>query len=75
VLAALKDGRIAGAGLDVYLTEPLPREENPFKDLENVVLRPHAGGVTAESSVRSNRAPVDNVIAFLEGRAVNVVNA
>ena len=41
-------------------------------DLER--LRPHAGGVTAESSERSNRAPVDNVIAFLEGRPVNVVN-
>ncbi|MGE3271644.1 MAG: hydroxyacid dehydrogenase [Chloroflexota bacterium] len=75
VLAALKDGKIAGAGLDVYLTEPLPLEENPFRELENVVLMPHAGGVTAESSVRSNRAPVDNVIAFLEGKAVNVVNA
>ena len=74
VLAALKSGQIAGAGLDVYLTEPLPLEENPFKDLENVVLMPHAGGVTAESSERSNRAPVDNVIAFLEGRTVNIVN-
>jgi phosphoglycerate dehydrogenase-like enzyme len=73
VVAALSSGQIAGAGLDVYLTEPLPPEENPFKGLENVVLMPHAGGVTAESSVRSNRAPVDNVIAFLEGKPVNVV--
>jgi D-3-phosphoglycerate dehydrogenase / 2-oxoglutarate reductase len=74
VVAALQSGQIAGAGLDVYLTEPLPPEENPFKGMENVVLMPHAGGVTAESSVRSNKAPVDNVIAFLEGRPVNVVN-
>jgi D-3-phosphoglycerate dehydrogenase len=73
VVAALKTGRIAGAGFDVYLTEPLPPEENPFKDLENVVLMPHAGGVTAESTVRSNAAPVDNVIAFLEGRVQNRV--
>ncbi len=49
-------------------------EQNPFKDLDTVVLMPHAGGVTRESSERSNRAPVDNVIAFLEGRPVNVVN-
>jgi len=74
VVAALQSGQIAGAGLDVYLTEPLPPEENPFKEMENVVLMPHAGGVTAESTVRSNAAPVDNVIAFLEGRPVNVVN-
>jgi D-3-phosphoglycerate dehydrogenase len=74
VVEALQAGKIAGAGFDVYLTEPLPPEENPFKDLDNVVLQPHAGGVTAESSERSNRAPVDNVIAFLEGRPVNVVN-
>ena len=74
VVEALRSGQIAGAGFDVYLTEPLPPEENPFKDLDNVVLQPHAGGVTAESSVRSNRAPVENVIAFLEGRPVNIVN-
>lgn len=74
LVEALKSGQIAGAGLDVYLTEPLPLDQNPFRDLENVVLMPHAGGVTRESSERSNRAPVDNVIAFLEGRPVNVVN-
>jgi phosphoglycerate dehydrogenase-like enzyme len=74
VVQALESGQIAGAGFDVYLTEPLPLDENPFKGMENVVLQPHAGGVTAESSERSNRAPVDNVIAFLEGRPVNIVN-
>jgi D-3-phosphoglycerate dehydrogenase len=70
----LTSGQIAGAGFDVYLTEPLLLEENPFKEMENVVLQPHAGGVTSESSERSNRAPVDNVIAYLEDRPVNVVN-
>ncbi|MCC7371039.1 MAG: hydroxyacid dehydrogenase [Chloroflexi bacterium] len=74
VVEALKAGQIAGAGLDVYLTEPLPLAENPFAVMENVVLMPHAGGVTAESSVRSNKAPVDNAIAYLEGRPANVVN-
>jgi len=74
VVEALQSGQIAGAGLDVYLTEPLPPDENPFAGMENVVLMPHAGGVTAESTVRSNAAPVDNVIAFLEGRTVNIVN-
>jgi phosphoglycerate dehydrogenase-like enzyme len=74
VVEALGAGKIAGAGFDVYLTEPLPPEDNPFREMENVVLQPHAGGVTAESSERSNRAPVDNVVAFLDGHPVNVVN-
>jgi len=74
VVAALRDGTIAAAGLDVYLTEPLPPDQNPYKDLDNVVLMPHAGGVTRESSERSNRAPVENVIEYLEGRPTNVVN-
>jgi D-3-phosphoglycerate dehydrogenase len=74
VVEALTTGQIAGAGFDVYLTEPLPLEENPFRELENVVLQPHVSGVTAESSERSNRAPVDTVIMFLEGRPANVVN-
>jgi phosphoglycerate dehydrogenase-like enzyme len=74
VVDALRSGRIAGAGFDVYLTEPLPLDQNPFKDLDNVVIMPHAGGATAESAERSNRAPIDNVIAFLEGRPEHVVN-
>ena len=73
LVEALRSGRIAGAGLDVYLTEPLSPEQNPFKDLDNVVITPHLGGVTAESNVRSNKMPVDNIIAFLEGRPENVV--
>jgi len=39
-----------------------------------VINTPHLGGVTAESNVRSNKIPVDNIIAFLEGRPQNVVN-
>jgi phosphoglycerate dehydrogenase-like enzyme len=74
VVDALRSGRIDGAGFDVYLTEPLPLDQNPFKDLDNVVIMPHAGGATAESAERSNRAPIDNVIAFLEGRPEHVVN-
>ena len=74
LVEALQQRRIAGAGLDVYLTEPLPIDQNPFKDLDNVVLTPHAGGVTAESNARSRKMPVDNIIAFLEGHPEHVVN-
>ena len=72
--AALRSGKLAGAGLDVFTEEPLPPERNPFKDLANVVLTPHLGAVTREANARSRAMPVDNIIAFLEGRPQNVVN-
>ena len=71
---ALRAGRLAGAALDVYLEEPLPPEKNPFKDMPNVVLTPHIGAVTHEASARSRAMPVDNIIAFLQGRPQHVVN-
>jgi phosphoglycerate dehydrogenase-like enzyme len=71
---ALRSGAIAGAALDVYTEEPLPPERNPFRGLTNVVLTPHIGAVTAEAAARSRAMPVDNIIAFLEGRPVHVVN-
>jgi glyoxylate reductase len=75
VVDALRSGRLAGAGLDVYLEEPLPPERNPFKDMPNVVLTPHIGAVTHEANTRSRAMPVDNIIAFLDGRPEHVVNA
>lgn len=72
--SALREGRLAGAGLDVFVEEPLPLERNPFRDLDNVVLTPHLGAVTREANARSRAMPVDNIIAFLEGRPTNVVN-
>lgn len=74
LVAALRGGTIAGAGLDVYLQEPLTPDANPYRDLDNVVLMPHAGAVTREANARSRTMPVDNIIAFLEGRPEHVVN-
>ncbi|MBV9581585.1 MAG: hydroxyacid dehydrogenase [Chloroflexi bacterium] len=70
---ALREGRLAGAGLDVFTEEPLPPERNPFLELSNVVLTPHLGAVTREANARSRAMPVDNIIAFLDGRPQNVV--
>jgi phosphoglycerate dehydrogenase-like enzyme len=72
--AALRSGAIAGAALDVYTEEPLTAERNPFKDLPNVVLTPHLGAVTREANTRSRAMPIDNIIAFLQGHPVHVVN-
>jgi D-3-phosphoglycerate dehydrogenase len=72
--AAVREGRLAGAGLDVFVEEPLPPERNPFRDLDTVVLTPHLGAVTREANARSRAMPVDNIIAFLDGQPRNVVN-
>ena len=73
--AALRAAQIGGAALDVYTEEPLPPERNPFLGLDNVILTPHIGAVTREANARSRAMPVDNIIAFLEGRPQHVVNA
>jgi len=71
---ALRAGRLAGAGLDVFVDEPLQPDRNPFLDLTNVVLTPHAGAVTLAANARSRAMPIDNTIAYLERRAEHVVN-
>lgn len=45
MIHALKDGKIAGAGLDVFATEPLP-EESPLWEMDNVIITPHTAGST-----------------------------
>jgi len=74
LVAALASGRLAGAGLDVHDPEPLPAEKNRYLEFDNVVLTPHSGTVTREANLRSLREPVENVVAFLEGRPRNVVS-
>jgi D-3-phosphoglycerate dehydrogenase len=70
--AALKSGRLAAAGLDVFDQEPLPPED-PLLALPNVVLSPHNAGMTPEAIRRGNEMVAENVAAFLEGRVINEV--
>jgi len=70
---ALSAGRIAGAGLDVFGEEPLPANHR-WAALPNVVLTSHRGWVTRETLDRFMAAAVENVLAFLASRPVNVVN-
>ena len=65
---ALSNGRILGAGLDVFATEPLP-PGHPLTGLSNVVITPHCAGVTPEALEAGLRLSVENIWAFLEGRA------
>jgi D-3-phosphoglycerate dehydrogenase len=72
LLNALRTARIAGAGLDVFENEPLP-PDSPFYALPNVVLTPHAAGITPEATEAGLALAIENVFAFLAGRAKNLV--
>jgi D-3-phosphoglycerate dehydrogenase len=72
LVAALHAGRLAGAALDVFDTEPLP-PGHPLLACAQVVLTPHNADQTPEGMNLLNEGVVDNVIAFLEGRPQNVV--
>lgn len=67
LIAALRERRIAGAALDVYDVEPLPAV-HPLRSLDNVVLSPHMGYVTAEAYHLFFTQAVDNVVRYLDGQ-------
>src|SRR5699024_11205512 len=66
LIDALRTGRIAGAGLDVFRDEPTIRTD--FHDLDNVVLVPHQGSATVETREAMGRLVLDNLEAFFAGR-------
>ena len=65
MVVALKNGEIAGAGLDVYESEPTISE--PLLGMENVVTLPHLGSATVETRVAMGMRVVDNIDAFFAG--------
>lgn len=65
--AAIRNGHIAGAALDVFETEPLTATAaEMFADLDNVVLTPHIAGLTTESNERVSDVTVENVKKTLD---------
>jgi D-3-phosphoglycerate dehydrogenase len=72
---ALKDGKVAGAAIDVYETEP-PAADNPLLTAPNTVLTPHLGALTAEAQLRVAEEACEQVIDVLAGRSARyAVNA
>lgn len=73
LIDALRSGRIAGAGLDVYAQEPLPAG-HPLRALPNVVLTPHQGHHVQEFYEVAFTDVVENIVAFLDGRPIRLLD-
>ncbi|HEU5274470.1 MAG TPA: D-2-hydroxyacid dehydrogenase family protein [Xanthobacteraceae bacterium] len=74
LIAALKAGRIAGAGIDVFDVEPLPAD-HPFRKLDNVVLTPHLGYVSVQNYQIYFPDIVANIRNFIDGKPIKAITA
>jgi phosphoglycerate dehydrogenase-like enzyme len=72
LVKTLQEKRIAGAAIDVYGVEPLPAD-HPIRKLDNVLLTPHLGYVSAENFAHMYHDAVEDIVAFLDGKAVRVL--
>jgi phosphoglycerate dehydrogenase-like enzyme len=73
LIDALNKGKIAGAGLDVYDEEPMPKE-HPLRKAKNAVLTPHLGYVTQEALRTMYSDAVADIRAAAAGEAIRVLN-
>jgi phosphoglycerate dehydrogenase-like enzyme len=73
LIAALQNGTIAGAGLDVFASEPLP-PESPLWTMENVAITPHVGGNSTTYIQQMNETLVHNLRAYVENRLGDLRN-
>ena len=71
LIAALRAGKIRGAGLDVFKTEPLPKE-SPLWDMPNVFITSHVGGMADTYGDQVMPLLVDNLRAFTDGQQERV---
>ena len=72
LLAALRERKIGGAGLDVFDIEPLP-VDHPLRKMDNVVLTPHLGYVSEQNYRHYFAGVVEDIRAFLDGKPVRVM--
>jgi phosphoglycerate dehydrogenase-like enzyme len=73
LLRALQAGRIAGAGLDVFVREPLP-QEHPFWNMPNVILTPHLGGLSVSYVQQVLPILQENLRRYLAGQSASLIN-
>ena len=73
LIDALQNGKIAGAGIDVYDLEPLPAD-HVIRSLDNVVLTGHTGFVVKELHELAYGQAVENIQSWLNGAPERVLN-
>jgi D-3-phosphoglycerate dehydrogenase len=73
MLAALREKKIGGAGLDVFDIEPLP-VDHPLRKMDNVVLTPHLGYVSEQNYKHYFAGVVEDIRGFLDGKPVRVLS-
>jgi D-3-phosphoglycerate dehydrogenase len=74
LVAALQQGKLAGAALDHFVGENLP-VDHPLCAMDNVVLTPHIGGATYDTEANHSRLIADGIVALLAGdKPDNLVN-
>ena len=73
LIEALKDEKIAGAGLDVYDTEPLP-QDHKLRFLPNALLLPHIGFVTAENYSKLYLQMIENLNGCVDNKPLRVLS-
>jgi D-3-phosphoglycerate dehydrogenase len=73
LIAALKSGRLAGAGLDTFAIEP-PAPDNPLFSLPNVICTPHIASSTTDASVQMGIIAANNIISYLRGEIYDARN-
>ena len=66
---ALKAGKLAGAGVDVFNQEP-PLSEEPLLEAPNTILMPHVAYFTQEAMEKRAKIVLENAVDYLEGRPV-----
>ena len=74
LVVALREKKLGGVGLDVYDEEPLP-SNHPFRSLNNLIATPHLGYVTEDSYRFFYQGMVEDIVAWLNGKPMRVLNA
>ena len=70
---ALREGRLAGACIDVFETEPPIAPEHPLLNCPNTILTPHIAFASKEALVKRARIVFENIARYLEGKPQNVM--
>jgi D-3-phosphoglycerate dehydrogenase len=73
LVEVLRDGHLAGAGLDVFAREPLP-PDHPLRSFPRVILTPHAAWYSTQADYRLRANPAQNILRFFRGEPVSLLN-